>query len=445
MTSRGARDAACAVALALALCAPACAPQVTRLTGRDAAQVWQATAEASQPPPAEAATAWDAARLARRALDRDPAIRALRAETRAVEAGVDAARRREDLELRLSRFRLDDVRDGTTGLEVALRAHPLRPREIPARAASARLEAEVARAELRQAELALVAEVRRLHADLVLADEEARIAREEQALRAEEQSLAAARLAQGAGTALDVALTELSRAELVADAELPEEARDAAARALRAHLGLAPGAPLELAGPPGGTQFEAAPPADPEALVDEALQSHPALARAASRLDGADIALWRARAERIPWFSFVQAEYDVGPASDALSFGFALGIDIPLWRWAGADLRVARAERTRRRYAWEAEVSRVATGVAAAWGAVRSATERLRRVESVLLPAAQAADEQARLARAQGALDPMRALQIQTARLRARRLHVAARRELAHALVALDEALGRLP
>jgi outer membrane protein TolC len=440
-------------ALAVVLPWLACAPPASQLAGDDALRIWRAasgparadaTAADSQPE-APAAEGLDAQTLVRRALAQDPGLRALRAEAAAIEASVGVSKEREDLELRLSRFRLDELRDDKAGVEIALRARPARPGEIRALVQSARSDSDEARAELRQAELALVAEVRRAHADLVYGAEEERIAREEAALREEERSLAQARLQAGAGTALDLALIELSRAELAADAALPDAASAAVARSLRAHLGLPPDAPLAVAGEPGGADLSVASQLDAEALVGEALAQHPTLNRASAQLAGASVEVWRAGAERWPWLSFVQAEYDAGPGSDALSFGFSLGLDIPIWKWSGASVRAARAQQTSRRLAFEAAVFQLAGAVHAALADVRVAHARLIAIETLLLPAAKAAADEASDARAKSLLDPMRALQLQTARLRARRLHAAARRDLAHALIALDEVVAREP
>lgn len=438
-------------ALAALLPSVACAPTVTRLGGDEAVQIWRAAASPERAPDAardaqqgtSPAAGLDAPALVRRALAKDPAIRALRAEAAAVEASVGVAREREDLELRLSRFRLDELRDHKAGLEVALRAHPVRPGEIRARVQGARVEADVVRAELEQAELELIAAVRYGHADLVYGAEEARIASEIAVLREEERALSQAQLEAGAVTALDLALIALSRAELAADAALPDAASATAARSLRAHLGLPPGAPLEITGEPGGADLSLPLPLDAEALVSEALAHHPALSGASAELAGASVEVWRAGSERWPWLSFVQAEYDAAPGSSALNFGFALGLDIPIWRWSGASTRAARAEQTRRRLEFEAAVFEVARQVHEALAAVRVAHTRLVTIETDLLPAANAAADEASQARAQSLLDPMRAIQVQSARLRARRLHAAARRDLAYALIALDAVLAR--
>lgn len=452
MSVRGVCGAVLAV-FAVALPWLACAPPIAQLGGDDAVRIWRAAASPARAPEAglgvrsdaPRAPGLDASTLVRRALAQDPALRALRAEVDALDASVDSARDREDLELRLSRFRLDELRDGTAGLDIALRARPARPGEIRARMQTARLDADAVRAELRVAELELIAAVRVSHADLIFGLEQARIIGEESAVREEGRSLAQARLEAGAGTSLDLALMELSRAELAADSALPDTTSATAALSLRAHLGLPPDAPLEVTGEPGGTDLSLNSQLDAEALVTEALANHPTLNGAAAELAGASVEVWRAGAERWPWLSFVQAEYQAAPGSDALSFGFSLGLNIPIWNWSGASVRAARAQQTRRRLEFEAAVFQVAAQVHSALAEVRVAQARLAAIETVLLPAAKAAADEASDARTRGLLDPMRALQVQTARLRARRLHAEARRDLAYTLIALDTALARRP
>ncbi|MEZ4269307.1 MAG: TolC family protein [Myxococcota bacterium] len=440
-----------ALALATMLGLAACSPPVAHLGSGHALKVWRAASVPQPAGPAAVAPGLDAQELVRRALEHDPALRALRAEVASIEAGVGLARERGELEVRLSQFRLDDVRERRAGVELAVRARPVRPREVPANIATARLEADAARAELREAEILLAGEIRRLHADLRIAEDEAAIAQDELALRDEERAIVASRLAAGAGTALDVALSQLSSAELAADAAAPVDASNPQLRRLRTHLGLAPDAPMDLTGAPGGVDAPAAEAMVAEAMIAEALAQHPLVNRAEAQLAGAAVEAWRAPADAWPWFSFVQVDYDAVPQPNASSeskpyrFGFALGINIPLWQWSGASVRAARAQQVHRQLAFEATVFEVAAEVQVALAEVRVARERLATIESVLLPAAQVAADEARKARAQSALDPMRALQLQNARLKARRLHAAARRELAHALIGLDEVLGRRP
>jgi outer membrane protein TolC len=438
-------------ALGLWLCSAACAPPVAQLGPREAVDVWRRASAAPDAPPPERRAGLDAAQLVALALERDPALQALRAEVAALDAGVATERARGGLELRLSQFRVDDVRADEAGVELALRARPERPREVPARVAAARLEVDAARAELREAELALVATVRRLHAELRLADEQAKVSEQEATLRDRERALSQARLDAGAGTSLDLALAAMARAELAAEAREPDADRVEAAQTLRQHIGLPASAPLELVGSPGGTdRFDAAS-LDPEALVAEALAQHPTLHYASALLAEASVERWRSRADPWPWLSFVQAEYDASPRPPTtsgpkpLKLGFALGVDIPLWSWTGASTRAARARELHRRLLFDASALRVASGVLAAADRVTSARARVVDIETLLLPAADAVEAEADKARAQGALDPLRALQIQTSRLRARRLAAEARHELALAIIALDEALARKP
>ncbi len=382
--------------------------------------------------------ALDAASAVALALARNPELRALRAAVRAAEVAASAPGRFSDIELRVTDVRVDEIRAKDGAVDLALRAQPDRPGLPDSRADLARLDHASSRAGLAEAERDLAARVRQLHARVLLAREGRRVAEEDAELRKRGRALIARKVELAVATELDLALADLERAEVDDEAREAEVDASAAEARLREALDLSPTATLTLAGPPGGIADDVGPPGERGALIEQALRSRPELEVAAVGVASAGVAVWRARTARWPWFRFVQVGYRAGPKFGADSWGFAVGVDVPLFAWIGDDVSVAEAEVDRRRAVHAAGVATVARQVDSALERVAATRARLNAIVAELLPAAASATAAAERAADQGALDPLRVLRLEAARLRAGRRHLRARSDWIRARLRLE-------
>lgn len=206
----------------------------------------------------------------------------------------------------------------------------------PRRVAAARLDAERMAERLVQSGLDLVRDVRTAHADLILAEERARLLEELRALRTRIGEIADARLRLG-----DVSVMEASAARLdVARAE--EEASRAMREAHSARDRL-----RTLMGVPGGEPpfdpaAEAAPSAAPpelEPLLKEALAARPDLRAAELGIEAAGQRAGLARSELLTLSALLDANAE---GKQGFEMGPGMALEVPLFgRHKG---RLARAE-----------------------------------------------------------------------------------------------------
>ncbi|MEC9073140.1 MAG: TolC family protein, partial [Myxococcota bacterium] len=254
-------------------------------------------------------TAEEAVRLG---LMRHPRLRAARVGVDVAKAAVEGAVRRQNPELRLSQWHMEDVADGRWAtLDLSLRFRPERPGMNASRRAIGEQGVHQANAEVLDVSRELTREIRRLHARGVLSRERMKTAEREAELRQEGLQLMSARVAAGAATAVDL---ELARAAL---AEVRDEAAEfrvemAGAQELLYTLIGEDGERVRLGGLPGGVSPKG-PPSLPEAreLESQALNHRPEILDASADLVRAQARLWQEGRRSWPWLRFAQVGYEL--------------------------------------------------------------------------------------------------------------------------------------
>ncbi|MDI1451604.1 TolC family protein [Polyangium sp. 6x1] len=305
-------------------------------------------------------------------------LSALEAGASTAEAGVAAADRYKNPELRISQIQLDQFVAGEPQIRAAVRFSPDRPGEVDADVAEARAAHAEAQAEARAEAIAIEADVRWLFDDVALIDAEIAAAR---AVAEARRNLAAqmkTRLAAAEATSIDEAMAELAAVEAESDLSEQEARRREVLGELLDRVGLEPGASVEVVGEP---PLAWPPPALPSerVLVEEALRQRPEVAIAAARIDAADARAYAERARRFPWFSFVELGYQFTPGTPAtpgtttgLAWTFQAGVELPIFDTNRAGAAAAGAAKTSSQRALAGEVETVAREVRA----------RLREVEA---------------------------------------------------------------
>lgn len=331
------------------------------------------------------------------------AARVHTAEARTAESGA-----LKNPEVRVQNLRLDQAIAEAPRASTAVRVFPPRPGENDARTAAARAIENAARAELRAEELAEEGEIRWMFQEVLLFEEEMGVAGEAAGSRRALSEAVRARATASLATRVDEAYADLAAAEAAADLASVKSARDAAFAALMDRVGLRPDAGVRLVGDGADARALPALP-DETALIAAALRARPEIVVSASRVDAADAAAYVERAQRWPWFSFLQVGYDVGPGvRDGLGFSFAAGIDVPVLDTHADGVARAEAERSEAQRRLEAQVESIAREVRERLREARAARELLASFEASATPVAVAAAEAAKEALAAGQIDLVR-------------------------------------
>ena len=427
------------VAAACALVAGCYTPHVTAPDASTA--LWRG--ESARGSPVRLPAQLDAPYLVKLALQRHPELVPLRARVDAARAAVSEAGQWENPELRVTELRLDEVVDEQTSIDVALRIRPERPGMIDSRVDRATHRVAARRARVAMAELSLAARVRRLHAAAILSAREAEVALREAKLRGEVRALVESRIRAGDATELDVALADLALAEVEDTARSLAADHAESVTDLRRLLSLPPDAALELGGPPGGVDTNAPKSYDAAAVIGEALRARPEADLRLARLAEAEVDRWRAEAERWPWLRFAQVGRALGPGEGTMAWGFAVGLELPVFTWNAGAVAARRADSVVRQRQHQATVTGIVRQVEGALKHRATMASRLEELRERLLPAAEAAEQAAAKAGRARALAPWRAVRLEISRLRAHRRHLAAERDLVAATIALDASLGR--
>ena len=200
--------------------------------------------------------------------------------------------------------------------------------ETSLEASSALGRVSEAAGEIAVAEQELAAEVRLLHTDLVFLDEQIRLAESSVRLRR--------RIVD-------------SRASQV-ESRLAGELGLARSGAVSIQV---EGQPL-LFRPP---EFDVAD------LIGTALARRPELAVLSARCAQADVTLDLRKKERYPWFSLAQVSREFGGPGAPNTWGFRVGIDLPIFKWTRELMRGPEAEVEHCRAEVQAERSRISLEV----------------------------------------------------------------------------------
>ncbi|MBI5547987.1 MAG: TolC family protein [Deltaproteobacteria bacterium] len=284
------------------------------------------------------------------ALEKSPALRALRAQVGEGQAQVDAATSLSNPELRVGNFRSDRLlrkveADAFEDFSIGLRWSPPNLGAQAARRAEAERRVEQTEADLEQARRELVAKVRALHASAISYQAQVEHARTAVALRGELKKLVGRRLEQQAATLLDQSLADLDQLDALAALQEVESRLRQTLHDLRDELCLSAGTPLELS--PADAPHCAAPTGDLATLLANAKSTSPKLRGFRARVEEVEAEKTRMWLELVPWFDFIQLSYVLGGRDDPDYVAARLSIPLPLLDWNRPELRSLGSRRQR--------------------------------------------------------------------------------------------------
>jgi cobalt-zinc-cadmium efflux system outer membrane protein len=333
----------------------------------------------------------------------NPELSTLRARTRIELAALRHAGAWSDPELAVDGEQiLASVPDrllwsGTIGVTIPLSGRP----EVERNLAASRLDA--AGASVLGAEWAVVAELRRLWLELATEDARSRLL---DGAIGDLESLVAARDQLRAARALSVLeerllLLELARAQ---EQRIETRARRSELRLrVLAHLGLHPAHPWELR--PSFPALDRNHDREHGLSEFESLREHPDLAIALAAYEVAERTLALEKHRAVPDLTIGLGG---GREDDQSRLAFGLGLlPIPVWNRNEAGIETARESRAASRTEVESEIRRLVGRRAVEHERYHAALERLRHLEDVVAPLADAQIEDARRLAALGSLDPL--------------------------------------
>jgi outer membrane protein TolC len=222
---------------------------------------------------------------------------------------------------------------------------------------------------------------------------------------AELELIAKGRLDAGVGADVDVTTARASRARAELAASAAVRAQQAASAELAGVLGWDPAHRLRSDGPlPTGQ-------AEDLAALRRRLVTHPERALGERRVAAADAAIDQARSLRFPVVSLEgQAAIDDPTNEHQNDYVFAVNFELPLFSKVGDRVRAARSTAAAQRARLVATESELAAGLAAAFERYQSASERLRALETAVVPAQERAAALSAQAYREGARDVTSAL-----------------------------------
>ncbi len=379
-----------------------------RFRGRDASGMDAPAA----PVPGKELTADDAILLAKKNSAR---LAELDARVATAEAAIDAAGQPRNPELRATNVRVGRAIDqGGDGLNLTprLRLHPERPGEIAAREAQARAARDEARADARAEEMAIEAEIRWLFDDVVLLDAEIAASERAAATRAKLAAQVRSEVGTAMATAMDEGFAALVAVEAEGEVAELRARRELVLAALLERMGMPPRTSLALRGDPAAWP---PPPLPTERLlVEHALRQSPTVAGSAARIDAADARLHQEKGRRWPWLNFVEVGYQVESSSTGVPlFTVGAGIELPIFHANGGAVRHAEASRSAARQHLEAEVEQTVRDVRQRRREVETAAALVTEFRTRSLPLVEGARSQMDRALAAGAINTVRALNLE--------------------------------
>jgi outer membrane protein, heavy metal efflux system len=308
------------------------------------------------------------------ALARNRQLLAFRKARAVAKGAVSEAKALPDPELRTGRFDFenDQASVWSQNYSLALRWSPPRPWERGLKGNQALGKVSEVEGDIASSEQRLAAEVRLLHMSAVFLDEQIKLADASLKLRERIVEFVAAQVGAGVKNALDQNIAELALADARSQPDAYRLDRRLALMRLAAELDLPNSGGLRI-------QVEGDPLSAPQhapvtvSLMETALARRPEFSIAAARSSQVEALLDLRKKERYPWVSFVQfsREFARGGAPD--TWGFRLGVDLPVFKWSGYRLRAPQAEIEQRQLETNAVKSRINLEI-------EELTERLREV-----------------------------------------------------------------
>jgi outer membrane protein TolC len=251
-----------------------------------------------------------------------------------------------------------------------------------------------------------------------------------------------ARLDASQATALDEAMAAVTAAEAVEDRVDLAARRGAARAALFVQLGLPADADVRVTGAPPDA-WPPPPLPDERALVEAALRTRPEIATAAARVEATGARAFAERVKRLPWLSFVEVGYEVGPGiPDGQGFTLQAGIDLPTFDLNRKGVIAAESAQTAAKLGFVAAVQGVSREVSVRLQAARVAEGQVTELKKIVQPASQRASAAIQQAVQGHDVDVVLALMVDVRRVRVELLYLDAIRRYRTAVSDLRRSLG---
>jgi outer membrane protein, heavy metal efflux system len=378
------------------------------------------------------------------AVQRNPQLLALRKGHSVAEGRVSEAKALPNPELRTGRIDFGDDSAGirSRNYNLGLRWSPPRPGEMGLKGSGALRAVSEADGEIAAAEQKLATEIRLLHTKIVFLDEQIKLAEASTRVRQQIVDFIGAQVEAGTKTLLDQSVAELALADSRSVTGAYQLERRLAATRLAGELDLPRSTDLriQVEGEPLLFQARAF---DEAGLIESALTLRPELEAISARCSQADTALQLRKRDRYPWFSFIQLdrEFDVGQASD--SWGFRLGVDLPIFKWKASLLRAPTAEAERCALEMTAAKRGIAQDVEELVEYLRTRASELEYYRQTIEPLVNRDVQLSQQARDAGNGDEFLCLTAEARRLRGRQDYLTKLLDYRRLEVQLDGALGK--
>jgi outer membrane protein TolC len=376
-------------------------------------------------------------------LRQNAGLRALRKVQEVAVAGVSTARTLSNPELRMGWRDLEDTRPARRigDFDVAVRWSPPRLGERDFKSDSALARLGEADAEIAAAEQKLAAEILFLHTKAVLLDEQIRLAEAAVALREQMVELIQNQVKMEVKSLFDQNVAELALADARSVPASYRTERLLCVTRLASDLDLPPGTEVKIQADAGPWAHEPRP-LDTEELVKKAVTGRAELATASARYDEAKSLVRLRKRERYPWFSFFQVgrQFELESAND--SWGFRLGIDLPIFKWNSATLRESVASVERWQFEYEALKRKISLEVEELVAQLRGRYARLEEFRQKIEPIAVRDRQLAQQAVALGQADQLQDLMAAARQLQRQRDYLADLLECRRLESELDRATG---
>lgn len=381
------------------------------------------------------------------AVQHDPRLVTLRAAVEMARIASRASTAPANPEFRGS-YQQNSSEDDLTGatedteeMEAALRVFPQRPWETRAKSIAGDAGLQVALAGLQGAEFVVRQDVRLKFAELAHRDRDIESLQRVVAGRQARYEALKAASGEGQATAVDVLGAGLDYSDALVRLGESESSRRRASRALSTMIGAGPTTELKVRAADLKRKSVVAD-FDPAYLEQYALEHRMDL-RAAEWQTRRAWAGWRkSLAERIPWFSYVQAGYGEEVGGNSESWSAQFGVELPVFTDAGSGHQVMAAALAQAR-AFEAEVrADVVDDVTDALELLKEVDEELRRFERDMAPLMEELGAALKTARDAQSLSVDTAAQIEVRLAEAERARLQADDRREQALIGLEAALG---
>jgi outer membrane protein TolC len=375
------------------------------------------------------------------ALKENAGLRALRAAREVASAGVGKAGALPDPELRFGWTGFDDTAGRNNDRDVAVRWSPPRPGERELKISLARERVSEADAEIRGAEERLAADVRYLHARIVFLDEQIVSASEAVKLRERIVRTVDSQVQADLRTLSDRNVADLALADALFVPGILRTDREVCLHRLAMELNLPPTQNLRVR--PIGDPFSLQPrELDPAALAEKALSRRPELSVAAARIARAEQALALGAKERYPWISYVQMGRQFETRSGSDSWGWRIGVDLPVFKWTRSSLDEPAAVREHLRQELEAARLRVRLQVGQVVAQLRGKYEELAQLRGLVTTLADRDVSLSEAAVAAGRIDEVQHLAALARRLQRRQTYLSSLLDCRRLEIELDWAAG---